>query len=468
MNELHNLELLELTKLIHAREISPVEATKAQLDRIAVLQPVLHPYVTLMAESALAAAQVAEAEIAHGNIRGPLHGAPVAVKDLCWTADAPTSAGTAIHKHFQAPEDATVVRRLRDAGAIILGKLKMTEGAYTDHHPDVTAPVNPWGEKQWVGSSSSGSGVATASGLCYASLGSDTGGSIRFPSAANGITGIKGTWGRVSRYGIFDLGPTLDHIGPMTRSAADAAAVLGAIAGADVKDPTAASLPVPDYLAEAPRGIEGLRVGIDRSWTTRGVDDATRGVMDQVLRVVGDLGGDLVDVTFPETAQIVRDWFPLCAVEVAVAHEVDYPARSGEYGRSLADLIDQGTTILGIDHQKIILRRHAFTGRVRTLFDSIDLMLVPVQSVASPTVEWMGRLGGNDAVLQGLLQFTCPFDMSGNPTITLPGGFTPDGMPIGFQFVAAHWAESLLVRAGVAYQGTTTWHRQHPQPQRNV
>jgi amidase len=462
MSELHYLELLELTRRIHAGEITAVQATQAELDRIAALDGTLHSYLTVMAESALAAAAVADAEISRGAIRGPLHGAPIAVKDLCWTADAPTSGGTTIHKEFRPPEDATVVRKLREAGAIILGKLAMTEGAYSDHHPDLHTPTNPYGAAHWSGSSSSGSGVATAAGLCYGSLGSDTGGSIRFPSAANGLSGIKGTWGRVSRYGIFDLGPTLDHIGPMTRSAMDSAAMLSVIAGVDPKDPTAADVPVPDYLATARDGIAGLRIGIDMAWTTGGVDAPTLAAMEAIRGVLTGLGATLVEVSFPETAQIIKDWFPLCAVEVAVVHQDTYPSRKSEYGESLAELIEQGREVSGLDYQRIVLRRLDFAGRVRAFFKEIDLFLVPVQGIASPTLELLGRFGGNQSLIEDMLKFTCPFDMSGSPTITLPGGFTEGGMPIGFQFAAGHWDEALLVRAGVAYQSVTEWHRRHP------
>src|SRR5690606_24979798 len=225
VSDLHFLELLELSRLIQSRELSPVEVARSQLDRIETIDQTISSYAAVSAESAMEAAREAEGEISAGRIRGPLHGVPFAVKDLCWTTDAPTTAGTIVHSGFIADEDATVVRRLREAGAIILGKLKLTEGAYTDHHSAITPPKNPWAEAHWVGASSSGSGAAPAAGLCYAAIGTDTGGSIRFPSAANGLTGLKGTWGRVSRYGVFPFAPTLDHVGPMARSARDAAAV---------------------------------------------------------------------------------------------------------------------------------------------------------------------------------------------------------------------------------------------------
>src|ERR1700678_3388938 len=247
--DLHYSGLVEVGKRIRKRELSAVEATQAQLDRIGRLDGRLKSYAHVMAASALEQAEAADREIATGKVRGPLHGVPIAVKDLCWTKDAPTAAGMKICRDNRPSEDATVVAKLKQAGAIILGKLQLTEGAYSDHHPDIEPPRNPWDATLWTGSSSSGSGVATAAGLCYGSLGSDTGGSIRFPSAANGITGLKPTWGRVSRYGVFELAASLDHIGPMARSAADCGAILGVIAGEDPKDTTTLPGAPSDYLA---------------------------------------------------------------------------------------------------------------------------------------------------------------------------------------------------------------------------
>ena len=461
MTELHDLTLLELTAEMRARRISPVEATQAQLDRIAALDGKLSSYATVMAETALAEARVAEQEIGRGEHRGPLHGAPIAVKDLCWTKAVPTAAGMTVHQDFVPTEDATVVRRLREAGAVILGKLQMTEGAYADHHPSITPPKNPWGAGHWAGSSSSGSGVATAAGLCYGSLGSDTGGSIRFPCAANGLTGIKPTWGRVSRFGIFDLGPTLDHVGPMTRSAADAAAMLDAISGPDPNDPTAALQPGPDALSSVGPGIAGLRIGVDAA-SHSSVDPDTARALADTLDVLRTLGAQIIEVSVPDSTQVTDDWFPLCAAEVAVVHEATYPSRKAEYGTSLAALIEQGHGVTGMQYQKIALRRLAFTGRVRALFAQIDLLLAPVQSIAAPTLERFATFGQDPALLQDMLKFSCPANMSGNPTITLPGGLTGSGMPVGVQLIAAHWAEAMLARAGAAFQSATDWHRRHP------
>src|SRR5688500_10044353 len=249
--DVHYFDITELGSLLAQREISSREVTRALLDRIAALDSRLHSYSLLMPDSALAEADAADAEMASGQVRGPLHGVPIAVKGLVWTKSCPTSAGMAVLKEFRPHADATVVRRLREAGAVILGKLQLTEGAYSDYHPSITPPQNPWNAAYWPGISSSGSAVATAAGLCFGSLGSDTGGSIRWPSAAHALAGLKPTWGRVSRHGVFELAASLDHVGTIARSAADAGLLLQTIAGSDPADPTALLDSVPNYLAAA-------------------------------------------------------------------------------------------------------------------------------------------------------------------------------------------------------------------------
>src|ERR1700688_1120331 len=304
-NDLHYSELVEIGRLIQKRELSSVAATQSQLNRIAQLDGQLKSYAYIMATSALEHAEAADLEIAAGKVRGPLHGVPTAVKDLCWTKDAPTAAGMKIYRDNRPKEDATVVIKLKEAGAIILGKLQLTEGAYADHHPEIDPPRNPWDARLWSGASSSGSGVATAAGLCYGSLGSDTGGSIRFPSAANGVTGLKPTWGRVSRYGVFELAASLDHIGPMARSAADCGAILGVIAGNDPNDPTAALDPVPNDLANLNGSLRGTRIGVDRRWTSEGVDAAAAKVFQDALRMAVELGAEILEIVVPDPTAMI-------------------------------------------------------------------------------------------------------------------------------------------------------------------
>jgi amidase len=460
--DLGYLELRELAARIRAREISPVAVTRSHLERIASVDAALGSYALVMADVAMAEAASAEAEIAAGHYRGPLHGVPIAVKDLFWTNGFPTAAGMAIYKDFRPPDDATVVHRLKEAGAVLLGKLQMTEGAYSDHHPSVTPPKNPWNAEYWPGISSSGPGAATAAGLCFGALASDTGGSIRWPSAANGVTGLKPTWGRVSRYGVFELAATLDHIGAMARSAADAGAMLSAIAGSDPKDPTAVLDPVPDYLTVMRQGVRGLCIGIDAAWNNEDVDPATRAVVSEAAEVFRTLGATIVDVEFPDVTQAIADWARNCAVEAAVAHGATYPARKREYGPILASVMEAGRALSGIDYQKILLRRLDLRGRVAALFSTIDLLLIPVHPFGPLTLTTIRTLGEQPDLIAKLQRYTCPFDMTGHPTITLPGGFSETGLPIAFQFAATLFGEATLARAGAAFQDATSWHRCRP------
>ena len=461
-NDLHYLDLVDVAQRIKAGALSPVSLTESMLQRIDRLDGGLKSYATVTADVARKQAREAEAEIKRGAYRGPLHGVPIAVKDLCYTTGIPTAAGMAIHKDFRPNHDATVVTRFADAGAVLLGKLQLTEGAFADHHPSIPPPVNPWHKDHWSGASSSGSGVATAAGLCFASLGSDTGGSIRFPSAANGVTGLKPTWGRVSRHGVFALAESLDHVGPMTRSAADAAAVLGAIAGADPNDPTALQEPVPNYLAGLGRGIRGVRIGVDRGFNTTGVDKDMVQVVEEAIAVLADLGADICETRFPSPDRVVKDWLPLCAVETAVAHEATFPKHADRYGPALRGLIEAGRALSGLDLTKILLGRAAFRGEVNAFFQGVDLLAIPAQYAASPTTATMATLGEDPKALEMLLRFTSPFDVTGSPTITLPGGFTAKGLPVAFQLVSRPLEEDLLLRAGHAFQLATDWHKRRP------
>jgi amidase len=417
--ELHFFELLELADCLRRREITSVEATRSQLDRIATLEAHLNSYAFVMAEDAMAAAAVADLEIARGHYRGPLHGVPIGVKDLFWTEGAPTAGGMAIYRDFHTHQDATAVTRLKDTGAVILGKLQMTEGAYSDYHPSIKPPINPWDESYWTGISSSGPAVATAAGICYGALASDTGGSIRWPCTATGLTGIKPTWGRVSRFGVFELAASLDHVGVIARSAADAGASLGAIAGSDPKDPTALLDAVPDYLSLD--DMRGLRIGIDTRWNVDDVDASVREVLSNATDTFRTLGATLIEVTAPDVGQSVMDWTPACAVEASVAHEKTYSVRNSEYGSVLASVLDAGRAITAMELQRILLRRMDLRGRFAALFQSIDLLLIPVQPFEPLSLHTIRTLGEQPDLIFKLQRFTAPFDMTGSPPITLPG-----------------------------------------------
>lgn len=459
---LHFETLTRISELIRTRQISSVEVTQAMLERIASLDGKYRSYTTVLADRAMSRAATADVETAKNIWRGPLHGVPIAVKDLCFTEFGRTTGGTMIHKNWTPGHNATVVDRLEQGGAVILGKLKMTEGAYTSHHPDDPSPLNPWNLDHWVGSSSTGSGVATAAGLCYGALGSDTGGSIRFPSATCGLTGIKPTWGRVSRYGVFALAASLDHVGPMTRSAADAAAILGAVAGADPNDPTALQAPVPNYLAEANHGIRGVTIGIDRSYNGEGIDPEVVAAVEAAERVLAELGAKIREIAFPTTAKLLPGWIPFCSIETAIAHKETYPARAAEYGPALAQLIDQGRSLTGIELGEIYHERLDFAGRLAAQFQDVDLLLMPTMPMPVPNLARMAEYGADPNVLLKILRFTAPFDFSGSPTITLPNGIDRLGIPLSMQLIGRHLSEDLLCRAGCAFQQVTDWHARRP------
>ncbi len=456
------LGMQDIARLIRERKLSALQAAQAMLRRIERLDLGLHAFVCTTPDTALAQARAADARQARGEELGPLHGVPVAVKDLCWTAGIPTTAGMTIHANFRPAVDGTVVHKLREAGCVLLGKLKMTEGAFSAHHPDIEAPLNPWNPHIWTGVSSSGSGVAVAAGLCAGAIGTDTGGSIRYPAAANGVTGLKPTWGRVSRYGAFELAASLDHLGPMCRTATDCGLMLAAIAGADVNDPTASQLPVGDYLAGDPNRLDGLRIGLDESYAGRDVEAPVGEALQATVNTLRRLGAQIISVKMPRVDETVGDWVPHCGIEAAVAHADTFPSRRGEYGPMLAGLLDTGLAISAADYQKMLLRRADMTGRLNALMGSVDLLIMPAIPFAAPSLERIATLRTQPGYRQQLQRFTVPYNMSGHPTITLPSGFTIDGLPLAAQLVAPHWREDLLVRAGRAFQGASDWHLRRP------
>jgi amidase len=458
--ELHYESLDEVARRLKARELSAVEVTRMMLARIERLDGRLKSYAAITPERALRDASERDAETAAGVSRGALHGVPIAVKDLCNTAGIVTAAGMSIHVRHVPARDATVVARLKAAGAVILGKLQMTEGAYGVHHPTIVPPVNPWNAAYWPGVSSSGSGVATAAGLCFASLGSDTGGSIRFPSTMNGLSGLKPTWGRVSRAGVFALAESLDHVGPMCRNVLDAALVLGVIAGADDDDPTAAQRPVPDYAAAIGGGVKGRRLGVPTNLV--GVDADSQRALDGALAVLRDAGVVPTEVTLPELDEAALKWLSLCGVEAALAHEATFPSRRSEYGAEFASLLDLGRSLSALDLAKLQLMRARVTGEIERALSGVDLLLMPVMGVAAPSLAAMKAAGRSPETVAARLRYTAPFDMSGHPTLTLPGGVTADGVPVGFQIVGHAFDEAGILAAGHTYQQATDWHLRRP------
>ncbi|MCZ6658398.1 MAG: amidase [Gammaproteobacteria bacterium] len=462
ISDLAFMGLVELGKLIAKRKLSSSEVTRAMLERIAQLDPTLKAYVVVMEKFALKDARRADKELTKGAPRGPLHGVPVALKDLCDMKGVATTAGLPMFRQSIADRDATVVRKLRAAGAVILGKLHLTEGALALHHPKIPPPINPWAASRWSGASSSGTGVAVAAGLTFGALGSDTGGSIRFPASCNGVVGLKPTRNRVSRFGVFPLSETLDHIGPLTRSVEDAAAMLGAIAGHDMNDPTTSSLEVPDYLTSMRRGIKGIRVGIDRKYAFNGVDPAIKKVIEGALVALKSAGATIVPFKMPSMTAAIAAWTPLCAADAALAHAASYPSKKRGYSETYAGFLATGRAVTGLEYAQAEITRLELRGQMESVFQSIDLMVKPVVATLNPTVPAFIAMCEGEGGLDELIYFTAPDDMTGAPTITLPAGLDKNGSPLSFQIVGRHFEEALLLRAGRVWQSAADWRETRP------
>lgn len=461
MTDLAYMPIVEVATLLEKREISPVELTRSLLDRIDSMDKHLHSYRTVLTDRALEQARRAEKEIANGEYRDLLHGIPIAVKDLVYTAGLPTFCGSTLMAGWLPADDATVLRRLEAAGAVLLGKLHMTEFALRWHHPAWPVPVNPWGADRWSGVSSSGSGVATAAGLCYGSLGTDTGGSIRFPAACNGVVGLKPTYGRVSRHGVFPLAKSLDNVGPMTRCVADAAAMLGVIAGHDPNDPTSSHWAVPDYISLLDDDVSGLRIGVDERFIRDGVHPEVSDAVLQAVKRLTELGLQSVEVVVPAIdANLMMDtWSTLCAADAADAHRETWPARANEYG-PFRQWLEFADTKTAADYAAAHATRLEYAGKIAGLFEEIDLLVCPAMPYAAPPI-------GDDAlplpdanVVRP--RFTYPFNFSNSPTLTLPCGFTSDDLPIALQLVGPHFSEATLLRVGHAFERSTVWHERIP------
>lgn len=443
--EVHTLSLSDVTRRVKSGELTARGVTEAMLKRIERVDTRLGAYVTVLGDRALAQADALDGRRERGETLGLLHGAPIALKDLLFTKGIPTSCGTTILADWCPDEDATVVTRLEAAGAIVLGKVKLTEGAYGEHHPVVEPPKNPWHEERWTGVSSSGSGVAVAAGLAHGAIGTDTGGSIRFPSAACGLVGIKPTYGRVSRHGVFPLAETLDHIGPMTRSVEDAARMLQVMAGHDPKDPTSLDAPVPAYAAAFRKKLGKVRIGVDWAFVSDGVHRTAVATVREAVDVLRDLGAEIVEVDVPDTRELVAGWGLTCGVDCTRAHAATYPARKDEYGPALAGLLDAGLRASPDDYARLERRRVAFRNDLEEVLGAVDAIVAPCLVGPIPLAE---RLGSpRRSVDQGrpTIAFTAPFDYSGHPTITLPLTLGSDNLPRAFQLIGPLLGERQLI-----------------------
>jgi aspartyl-tRNA(Asn)/glutamyl-tRNA(Gln) amidotransferase subunit A len=466
-DSLARLTLKQASELLRRRDASPVELTEACLARIEQYNDAINAFITVTREQALAAARQIETELRRGRPRGPLHGIPIALKDNIDTAGILTTAASGVFKDRVPTEDADVVLRLKRAGAIVIGKLNLHEFALGGTSA-VTyyGPVrNPWALDRVAGGSSGGSAAAIAADMCFGTLGTDTGGSIRIPASLCGIVGFKPTYGRVSNRGVVPMAWTLDHVGPMCKTVEDAALMLGAIAGYDPLDPTSVDAPVEEYSRAIGARTSRLRVGVARSPFFEGLDAEVAKAIEAAIHVVRTLTASVVDVAVPPPGNVAEVWNP----EI-YAYHLPWITKTPElYQAATRNLIQGAGKASAATYAQA--RRHVDTVRreIRNVFASVDLLITPTQRgvaqpiAAPPPGPGRGRGaapppgGGGGGIVN-----TAAFDIYGLPTITVPCGFSSSGLPIGLQISGNHFAEATVLSLAHAYERATEWHERRP------
>jgi aspartyl-tRNA(Asn)/glutamyl-tRNA(Gln) amidotransferase subunit A len=460
-DEVTALSLADAGDLLQARKVSPVELTNACLARIERLNPVLNAFITVTAEQALADARAAESEIARGRRRGPLHGIPIALKDLFDTAGVRTTAGSAVFADRVPSEDAEVVRRLKASGAVLLGKLNMHEFAYGDTSAQTHfGPVrNPWDRSRISGGSSGGSAAAVAARLCYGALGSDTGGSIRQPAAYCGIVGLKPTYGLVSTRGVVPLSWSLDHVGPMCRSVADAAVLLQPIAGFDALDINSVNAVIPDYRKAMRQKVSTLRIGIPRASFYDMLDPEIDQAVRQALQVIGRLTASTRDVELPAYRTL-----PVVGAEAYAFHAPYFTKTPELYQSGTRQRLQGGSAVSASAYIEGRRELERLRRAVAAVFSDVDLLVTPTTPILPQTVD---EAVNNPALpppggVALSLRNTQPFDIFGLPSISVPCGFSRTGLPIGLEISGPRLGESQVLALAQAYEQATEWHRRMP------
>ncbi len=454
--DLHWLSVAEAAQLIAARKLSPVEFTEASLRRIEQLEGRLNAFITVDGDAAMTAASEAADEIAKGGAHGPLHGIPIALKDIFGVAGVRMTAGSKILSENVASEDAEATARLKAAGAVVLGKLNLHEFAFgaTGVNPHYGAARNPWDLERITGGSSSGSGASVAAGECAAALGTDTGGSIRIPASLCGIVGLKPTYGRVSKRGVLPLSWSLDHVGPMTRTVEDAAIVLQAIAGRDADDASTVGEPVPDYMQMLRQGVQGLRIGIAKEFFFENLHPEVESAVRSAIGLLGEMGADLTEADVPLISEIPGGVTAIMLPEALAYHQKWMSERPDDYGDDVRYRLELGATFLAVHYvQAQRFREMAVAAWREEVFPKVDLIVTPTTPITARPIE-----EGDLQVTFNLIRFTNPLNFLGVPAISIPCGFTGEGLPVGLQLVGRWWDEASVLRAAYAYEQATDWH----------
>ena len=456
----------DLSKLVQNKEISPVEIIEAHLTRIDATEPVLNSFITLLADEARGAALQAEKDIQAGRYKGPLHGIPVALKDLYNTGGVRTTSGSRIFDNFIPTEDCTVAAKFQQAGAILVGKLNMHPFAYgpTGENLDYGHMHNPWNPDMVTGGSSGGSGSAAAAGQCTITTGSDTGGSIRIPAALCGIVGLKPTYGLVSRHGLTPLSWSLDHPGPMTRTVEDAAITMNVIAGHDPKDVASAKVDIPDYTSALTGDIKGLRIGIVKEYFETPLDPQVRKAVMDAIGLLESMGAEVKEVSYPMFNQSQAISSTVLMSE-ATAYHRDLLEKDGhQIYEPVRQRLEAGLFISAAEYLRAQQARTIFDNQGRRLLDDVDLLAGPTEPVTAPRIMASKVMAGEQevGVVGALTQYTRPYNINGFPAISVPCGFSDENMPIGLQLAGKPFDELTVLRAAHAYEQATDWHTRRP------
>jgi len=464
--ELIDMTIVDSANAIRRKIISPVELVNAELERIEKIDKKLNSFLTLFADQAIREAKKAESKIVAGEYLGVLHGIPLGLKDLYYTKNLPTTAGSQVIKDFLPIEDATVVAKLKSAGAIILGKLNMDEFARGATNENVHYGVcrNPWDLERSPGGSSGGSGAAVSAGLVKGALGSDTAGSIRIPSALCGIVGLKPTYGLVSIYGVVPLGWTCDHVGPMTRTVSDNAEMLSVIAGVDSKDPGTRKVDIPDYSKSLQKSVKGLKIATLKEFSDLSVDPEVSKSFHNAIKILEDLGINIEEISIPFSLYATAISDIVIGAESASFHEPYLKTVPEKYSARLRDRNELGFAISAVSYIKAQRARTILHKHFEQTFNNIDAIISPTCAITAPKFGQTTYKVGNveESMLGALAKFTRLFNVSGNPSITVPCGFSSEGLPIGLQIVGKSFDELGILNIAHAYESASAWHLSPP------
>jgi len=463
-SELAFLSIEHAVRLLRRKEISPVDLVEASLARIERWNPDLHSFLTVLSERARRHARTAEKELKRGRARSPLHGIPVSLKDNFWTRGIRTTAGSKILADFVPQTDSDVAGLLARAGAILIGKTNMHEFAYgiTGENPHYGSSRNPWAPERMSGGSSGGSAVAVATGMSFASVGTDTGGSIRIPSALSGIVGLKPTFGLVSAEGVVPLARSFDHVGPMARSVTDACIVLEAMAGKYPKGE-----PRPNHRNLRKNRPRRLRLGWPKQFFFERLDDDVRRLVEAAAKRLESAGARIEEVSLPRLASAIDTATNLVVAEASHYHESQgyYPARAAEYGDDVRAHLARGHELRAVDYLRAVESRREVQEDFLAAFEHVDAIVAPTSPIPAPRIgESEVRIAGEGGtgVRAELLRLTRPANLTGNPAISVPCGFTAEGLPVGMQLIGPPWSEARLLAIALAYEEATQWHTRHP------